>query len=73
MSKEDLIEIRGRIIEALGGGQYSIQVDGNDTVLRARLGGKMKQKHIRVIPGDLVTVGVSPYDMSHGIITWRFK
>jgi translation initiation factor IF-1 len=74
MGKEDLVESPGVVLEALGGGQYSILLDGGaGTKVRGRLGGKMKQKHIRVLPGDRVTVGMSPYDLTHGIITWRFK
>ena len=70
MPREDLIDINGTILSALGGGLYEIKTEGNGT-LKAKLCGKMKQNHIRVIPGDIVTVGVSPYDMTHGIITRR--
>lgn len=69
MPKDDLIDIEGVVLDALGGGQYSIQTDGS--VIRARLGGKLKKHHIRVLPGDKVQVAVSPYDMSHGMITYR--
>ena len=73
MPREDLIEYVGEVQEALGGGQYSIIVEGNDEPLRARLSGKMKQNRIRVLPGDRVRLGVSPYDKTHGIITFRFR
>ena len=71
MSNGDLVEMEGNVMEAMGGGQYLIQVDNNK--IRARLAGKMKQNKIRVLPGDKVRVAVSPYDMSHGIIIRRHK
>ncbi len=74
MPREDLIELEGVVLDAMGGGQYQIQtrVGGKDGAqIRARLGGKMKKHHIRVLPGDFVRVAVSPYDMTHGIIIFR--
>jgi translation initiation factor IF-1 len=71
MSNGDLVEMEGNVMEAMGGGQYLIQIDNN--TIRARLAGKMKQNKIRVLPGDKVRVAVSPYDMSHGIIIRRHK
>lgn len=71
MPKEDLVEVEGVVEEALGGGQYSVATEGGS--VRARLSGRLKQNHIRVLPGDVVTVGVSPYDLTHGIITYRGK
>jgi translation initiation factor IF-1 len=68
--KGDLIDVEGVVVDALGGGQYSVQT--NDTVVRARLAGKLKKHHIRVLPGDKVRVSLSPYDMSHGMVTFRF-
>jgi len=73
MPKGDLVDVDGTILDALGGGQYSIKPNDGGSTIRASLCGKMKQRHIRVMPGDKVTVGVSPYDLTHGIITWRFK
>lgn len=73
MPKEDHIELEGTIKEALGGGQYLVTVQGGATEVRARLNGKMKTHHIRVIPGDRVKVAVSPYDMTHGMITFRVR
>lgn len=72
MPKDDHIELAGTIKETLGGGQYSVTLD-TGTEVRARLCGKMKQFHIRVIPGDKVKVAVSPYDPTHGMITFREK
>ena len=62
----------GRIVEVLAGGNYKIKVSENHEVL-ARLNGKMRQYRIRVIQGDRVTVGVSPYDLKRGLITYRAK
>lgn len=69
MSKGDLIEVEGIVTDAMGGGQYKVKTEGGE--IRAQLSGKLKLHHIRVLPGDIVTVGVSPYDLTHGIITYR--
>lgn len=73
MPRDDLVELNGKIGKALGGGKYEVLPEGGGTSLTAQLCGKMKQNHIRVLPGDRVTVGVSPYDLTHGIITFRFR
>jgi translation initiation factor IF-1 len=70
MSKEDLIELQGVVTEVLAGGNYRIKCGENHEVL-ARLNGKMRQH--RVIGGDRVTVGVSPYDLKRGLITYRAR
>lgn len=72
MSKGDLIELEGTIEKACGGGLYDIRQEGG-VIVKARLSGQMKQRHIRVLPGDRVKVSVSPYDTSHGLISWRYK
>ena len=72
MSKEDLIEIKGTVTEVVGGGNYKVSCDNGHEVL-ARLCGRMRRFRIRVIPGDAVTVGVSPYDLKRGLITYRAK
>lgn len=72
MSREDLIPIDGKITNASGGGSYEVKLDNGADVL-ARLSGKMKKFKIKVLVGDRVTVGLSPYDLSHGIITHRLK
>lgn len=69
MPKDDLIEVEGTVVDALGGGQYRIKTAS--TEIRAKLAGKLKQNHIRVLPGDPVVVAVSPYDMTHGVIRFR--
>jgi len=72
MSKDDLIELQGVVTEVLAGGNYKVKCGENHEVL-ARLNGKMRQYRIRVIAGDRVTVGVSPYDLKRGLITYRAK
>lgn len=73
MPRDDHVEIEGTVIDALGGGQYMIRNKEGNAEVRATLSGRMKRNHIRVLPGDRVKVAVSPYDMSHGLITFRAK
>ncbi len=70
MAKKDLVQVTGKVEKILGGGRYQILLD-NDHVITAQLSGRMRRFHIRVIMGDRVQVGVSPYDPSHGFITYR--
>lgn len=70
MSKEDLARFDGVIVATPGGGHYTVSLPNGKTVT-AKLSGKMKQNKIRCIVGDFVTVGMSPYDMNHGIILYR--
>ncbi len=69
MSREDLISAEGKVVDTTGG-SYSIQLDSG-VIVTARLSGRMKKFKIRVLVGDRVTVGVSPYDPTHGLITHR--
>jgi translation initiation factor IF-1 len=75
MPKDDHIEIAGVVQDAMGGGQYMVKTtEGKtSTEIRAQLSGRMRRNHIRVLPGDKVKVSVSPYDMTHGMITFRAK
>lgn len=72
MSKADLASIDGRVSKLMGGGTYEVTLP-NDMTISAKLCGKMKRFRIRVILGDRVTVGVSPYDPTHGLILHRHK
>ena len=72
MSREDLIQLEGVVTKVLGGGMMEIECE-NDVKVRGVLSGRMKKHRIKVIKGDRVQVSVSPYDTSHGIITYRFK
>jgi translation initiation factor IF-1 len=71
LSREDLIQLEGVITRILGGGTMEIQCDNNVTV-RGVLSGRMKKHRIKVMAGDRVQVSVSPYDTTHGLITYRF-
>ena len=71
MSRGDLLEMTGKVTDALGGGQYRVRLDNADTTVRGRLSGRMRRYRIRVLPGDRVRVAVSPYDLSHGFIVFR--
>lgn len=72
MSREDLLKIDGVVTEALSGSQFLVELkDGRS--LTAKLSGRLRRYHIRVLVGDQVTLGVSPYDLSHGLILSREK
>ena len=72
MSREDLIKFEGVVAEALSASQFSVKLsDGR--VVNAKLSGRLRRFHIRVLVGDKVTLGVSPYDLSHGLILTREK
>jgi translation initiation factor IF-1 len=72
LPKEDLIRADGKVSDITGGGTYVIALDSGQNVT-ASLSGKMRKFKIRVLVGDRVTVGLSPYDPSHGLITHRQK
>jgi len=72
MARDDLVDMEGRVAEVLVGGNFRVSVDGGHTVL-AHLAGRMRRNRIRVVLGDMVTVSVSPYDPSRGLITYRAK
>ncbi|MBN1276300.1 MAG: translation initiation factor IF-1 [Deltaproteobacteria bacterium] len=71
MSRKDLIQLEGVVTRVLGGGAMEIECDNNITV-RGVLSGRMKRNRIKVMIGDRIQVSVSPYDTSHGLITYRF-
>ena len=72
MSRDDLIQLEGTVIRVLGGGTMEIECD-NEMMIRGVLSGRMKKNRIKVMKGDRVQVSVSPYDTSHGLITFRYK
>lgn len=72
MSKDDLVTMTGKIADMSGGGVYHITLE-NGVSIKARLCGKMKKFNIKVVVGDSVDVGISPYDPTHGLITHRHK
>ena len=72
MSKEDVIELEGTVIEALPSAKFQVELANGHRIL-AYVSGKLGMNHIRIVPGDKVTVEMSPYDLSKGRITWRSK
>ena len=72
VSKDDLIDMQGTVVAVHSGGLYRVQCDAGHEVL-AQLSGRMRRFRIKVVPGDRVTVGVSPYDPVRGIITFRAR
>lgn len=72
MAKQDLIEAEGVVTEAASHGNYKVQLD-NGPEINAKLSGKMRKFFIKVVQGDKVTVGISPYDKTHGLIMFRHK
>jgi translation initiation factor IF-1 len=72
LSRDDLIQATGTVEKILGGGRYQITLESGQTVT-AQLSGRMRRFRIRVIPGDRVQVGLSPYDPTHGFITFRLR
>ena len=72
MSKQDVIEIEGTVLEALPNAQFKIELP-NGHVILAHISGKLRMNFIKILPGDKVTVEMSPYDLTKGRITWRSK
>lgn len=72
MSKSDNIEIEGTVVEALPNAAFKVELE-NGKVILAHISGKLRMNYIRILPGDKVTVELSPYDLTKGRITWRSK
>ncbi|MDL2325003.1 translation initiation factor IF-1 [Ruminococcaceae bacterium OttesenSCG-928-A16] len=72
MSKEDVIEVEGVVIEAMPNAMFKVEIQGGHQLL-AHISGKLRMNYIRILPGDKVTVEMSPYDLTKGRITWRSK
>ncbi|MBS1113440.1 MAG: translation initiation factor [Nitrospirae bacterium] len=72
MSKEDNIEVEGKIVEPLPNAMFKVELENGQIVL-AYVSGKMRMHFIKILPGDRVTVELSPYDLTKGRITYRFK
>jgi translation initiation factor IF-1 len=72
MAKDDLAQLEGEISDVGAGGVYKVKLE-NKLEISAKLCGKMRRFNIRVVVGDRVTVGVSPYDPTHGLIMYRHK
>lgn len=72
MAKEEPIEVQGTVVEPLPNAKFRVELENGHKVL-AHVSGKMRMNYIRILPGDKVTVELSPYDLSRGRITYRHK
>lgn len=72
MSKEDVIEVEGTVVEALPNAMFQVELE-NGYIVLAHVSGKMRMNFIRILPGDKVTMELTPYDLNRGRITYRFK
>lgn len=72
MSKEDVIELEGTVVETLPNTTFKVELENGHQIL-ARISGKLRINYIKILPGDKVKVEVSPYDLTRGRITWRAK
>lgn len=72
MSKQDVIEVEGTILEALPNAMFQVELE-NGHVILAHISGKIRMNFIKILPGDRVTVELTPYDLNRGRITYRFK
>lgn len=72
MAKEDVIQVQAVVVETLPNAMFKVELENGHTVL-AHISGKMRKHFIRILPGDSVLVELSPYDLSRGRITFRYK
>ena len=72
MAKDDVIELEGTVVESLPNTTFRVDI-GNGHVILAHISGKLRMNFIKILPGDKVTVQMSPYDVTRGRITWRSK
>ena len=72
MSKDDVIEMQGTVLEALPNATFQVELESGHVIL-AHISGKLRMNFIRILPGDKVTIEMSPYDLTKGRIIWRDK
>lgn len=72
MSKNDIIEAQGKVVELLRGGSFKVELEGGH-IIEAHVSGKMRVNNIRILPGDTVVIELSPYDLTHGRIVYNEK
>jgi translation initiation factor IF-1 len=72
LAKEDAIEVEGKVLESLPNAMFKVQLENGHVVL-AHVSGKMRMNFIGILPGDRVSLELSPYDLTRGRITYRFK
>ena len=72
MAKSEAIEVEGVVLEKLPNAMFKVEIEGGHVIL-AHISGKLRMNYIKILPGDRVTVELSPYDLTKGRITYRFK
>ena len=72
MAKDDVIEVEGKVVDTLPNAMFKVELENGATIL-AHVSGKIRMHYIRILPGDRVTVELSPYDLTKGRITYRLK
>ena len=72
MSKSDMMEIEGTVVEALPNATFKVELENGHQIV-SHISGKLRMNYIRILPGDKVVVEMSPYDLTKGRITWRTK
>jgi translation initiation factor IF-1 len=72
MSKKDVIEVEGKVLEKLPNAMFQVELENGHKIL-AHISGKLRMHYIRILPGDKVTIEMSPYDLTKGRIIWRDK
>jgi len=72
MAKDDVIEVEGTVVEPLPNAMFKVELENGHKIL-AHVSGKIRMHYIKILPGDRVTVELSPYDLSRGRITYRYK
>jgi len=72
LAKDDVLELEGTVVEALPNAVFQVELENGHKIL-AHISGKLRMNFIRILPGDKVTVEMSPYDLTKGRITWRSK
>ena len=68
--KDDIIEVDGKVLEIIPGGKFKVELE-NGYIVEAHVSGKIRTNNIRILPGDTVTMALTPYDLTHGRITYR--
>ena len=72
MAKEDVLELEGTVVETLPNAMFKVELENGHQIL-AHISGKLRMNFIKILPGDRVTIEMSPYDLTKGRITWRAK
>lgn len=72
MTKDDVLELEGTVVETLPNAMFKVELENGHQIL-AHISGKLRMNFIKILPGDRVTIEMSPYDLTRGRITWRSK